>query len=270
MTRKQPYKMVVTDIDGTLVDLQQTISERNKTAVRAFQQAGGIVTLATGRMEDAALPYARELNIRHPVILYNGGKIVDLATGKTYYEAILAREAVGRCLQLAGQRAADMIVYAGRKLWVNAVTPAIAAYMRKDRVDCTPWESPDFLEAAEVNKILFIDEEGEFSSILEALRPLAGLFCELVKSEPTYLEVLPRGVSKGRALALLAGRLGISTGEVIAIGDNLNDLEMIREAGLGVAVGNAHEQLKRHARHIAGSHLDDAVAEVIETFCLLP
>lgn len=264
----RPYRMVVTDIDGTLVDLQQIISVQNKEMIRAFQRQGGIVTLATGRMEDAALHYAKELDIRHPVILYNGGKIVDFISGQCYFEAALSEEAVRKSVQLLQTEPHDMIFYSCRKLWVKEITPAILDYMKKDRVQCRRFETPDFLLQSDVNKILIIKEDQDFSAVMEALLPMAGIHCELVRSEPTYLEVLPQSVSKGQALKMLADRMGIDLQEVIAIGDNLNDLEMICEAGLGVAVENAHPQLKEHARYIAKSHLDHAVAEVIEKFCL--
>jgi Cof subfamily protein (haloacid dehalogenase superfamily) len=268
MPLSRRYRMLVTDIDGTLVDLQQIISVRNKEMIRAFQRQGGIVTLATGRMEDAAHHYAKELDIRHPVILYNGAKIVDFISGQCYFEAKLTNQAVGKSLQLLQNQPLDMIFYSDRKLWVSEITPVIQEYMKKDRVQCRKWESPDFLLQGNVNKILIIREDQDFSAVLEALMPMAGLDCELVRSEPTYLEVLPRSVSKGSALTMLAGWLGIGLDEVIAIGDNLNDLEMICAAGLGVAVENAHPKLKEHAQYIAKSHLDHAVAEVIEKFCL--
>ena len=262
------YRMVVTDIDGTLVDSEQNISDRNKEMIRAFQRRGGIVTLATGRMEDAARHYVRELDIRHPVILYNGGKIVDFQTGQCHFEATLTEDVVRTSIRLTEKQPLDMIVYSDMKLWVREMTPVIREYMKKDRVQCRPWDTPDFLFQSKVNKILIIKNDQDFSPVLEALAPMAGTRCELVRSEPTYLEILPASVSKGRALKMLVDRMGIDIREVIAIGDNLNDLEMIREAGLGVAVENAHPQLKEHAQYIAASNLDHAVADVIQKFCL--
>lgn len=263
------YRLLVTDIDGTLVDLEQMISDRNKELIRAYQQQGGIVTLATGRVEEAARHFAKELDIRHPVILYNGGKIVDFATGECFFEARLTEEVVRKSLELLQMDPHDMIFYADQTLWVSAVNPVITEYMKKDRVQCRTWDSPDYLLGANVNKILIIKKDQDFSKVLKAFEPLQGIACELVQSEPTYMEILPQSVSKGHALKLLVERLGIDMRDVIAIGDNLNDLEMISEAGLGVAVENAHPQLKARAQYVAVSHLDHAVAEIIEKFCLL-
>jgi len=262
------YRMVVTDIDGTLVDLEQTISDRNKEMIHAFQRQGGIVTLATGRVEEAAHQYVQTLNIRHPVILYNGGKIVDFTNGTCLYEARLSEKVVRTAVELLRRMPHDMIFYVDRTIWVHAMTPAITEYMKKDGVQCRVWDSADFLFGASVNKILIIKEDRDFSAVREPFGPLQGVACELVQSEETYLEILPQSVSKGQALKLLARRLGIDMGEVIAIGDNLNDLEMICEAGLGVAVANSHPLLKEHAQYVANSHLEHAVAEVIEKFCL--
>jgi Cof subfamily protein (haloacid dehalogenase superfamily) len=162
-----------------------------------------------------------------------------------------------------------MIFYSQGIPWVREMTPGILAYMKKDRVQCRRWESPGLLLHRDVNKILIIDEKKDFAPIISRLRHDADQLCEWVQSEPTYLEVLPLSVSKGSALKLLAGRLGIGLHEVIAIGDHLNDVEMIRQAGLGVAVDNAHPLLKAHARYVAKSHLEHAVAEVIEKFCFM-
>jgi len=264
----RPYRMIVTDIDGTLVDMRQMISEQNKRMIGAFQRQGGIFTLATGRIEDAVRHFVRELDIRHPVILYNGGKIVDFGSGECLFEAVLDAGVVRSAIRLFETVPMDAIFYSDRKPWVRRMTPVIEEYMKKDQVQCRVWEDPEFLIRSKVNKILVIRENRDFSAVTEAMRPIAGTECALVQSEPTYLEILPPGVSKGRALKMLVHLLGVDLGDVIAIGDNLNDLEMIQAAGLGVAVENAHPELKVHARYIASSHLDHAVADVIEKFCL--
>jgi Cof subfamily protein (haloacid dehalogenase superfamily) len=219
-------------------------------------------------MEDAASHYAKELDIRHPVILYNGGKIVDLTTGECIFEANLTEEVVRKAVQLLQVVPLDMIFYSNRKLWVKEITPVISAYMKKDRVQCVEWESPEFLFLENVNKVLIIRENQDFTAVLDVFLPVKGIECELVQSESTYLEILPQAVSKGHALKLLVKRMGIDMQDVIAIGDNLNDLEMIREAGLGVAVDNAHPKLKDEAQYITNSHLNHAVAEVIQKYCL--
>ncbi|HEX7056700.1 MAG TPA: Cof-type HAD-IIB family hydrolase [Bacilli bacterium] len=268
MPFKRPYRMIVTDIDGTLVDTQQMISAENKTKIYSFQQQGGIVTLATGRMEDATRRFVQDLNIRHPVILYNGGKIVDFTTGQCLFEAVLAEDVIRALIRLLEANPHNMIFYSEKKLWVKEITPTLQDYMKKDQVQCSVWKTPEFLLQSKVNKILIIREDRNFSAVRQALEQLTGRSCELVQSEPTYLEVLPQGVSKGRALQMLVDHLGIDIREVIAIGDNLNDLDMILKAGLGVAVSNAHPKLKEHAQYIASSHLDHAVADVIEKYCL--
>ena len=262
------FRMVVTDIDGTLVDSFQEISELNKEKIHAFQRQGGIVTLATGRMEEAAYRFVQEMDIRHPVILYNGGKIVDFSTNQCYFEAVLTTEVVQAALQLMKRNPLNMIFYSEQKLWVREINSVISDYMNKDRVACLAWEAPDFLLGSKVNKILIIQEDQNFGSVLEVFLPMVGAACELVTSEATYMEILPHGVSKGNALKLLADQVGVEMKDVIAIGDHMNDLAMLQEAGLGVAVYNAHPDLKEHAQYIAPSNLEHAVAHVIDKYCL--
>lgn len=264
----RPFRMVVTDIDGTLVDARQEISEQNKETIRAFQQQGGIVTLATGRMEEAAYRFVEELDIRYPVILYNGGKIIDFCTKETHYEALLTTDVIRTALELQEKHMLNMIFYSEQQLFVREINPAINEYMKKDRVGCQVWESSEFLLRNPVNKILIIKEDQNFSAIRDFFELIVGEGCELVTSEATYLEILPHAVSKGKALKLLAAQVGVDMEEVIAIGDHLNDLDMLNEAGLGVAVSNAHPDLLKHAQYIAPSNLEHAVAHVIDKYCL--
>jgi len=260
------YRMLVTDIDGTLVDHQQQISKENMEKIRAFQEQGGIVTIATGRMEKAAFRFVSDLGIKHPVILYNGAKIVDFERNVCALELLLPTAIVEQALELMKQQSLNMIFYAEGKLWVSQMNPTIETYMKKDGVVCQVWENEAFLLKTSITKVLIIAEDKNFHVVYDRLANNPN--CELVNSEETYLEILPPRASKGAALKLLAAQLGIPIEEVIAIGDHLNDLDMLVEAGLGVAVENAHPELKKVAGYIAPSHLEHAIADVIDKYCL--
>lgn len=262
------FRLLVTDVDGTLINHKQEIPSRNLEAIARFQGAGGLVALATGRIIESARPFAQEAGVIGPAILYNGGMVYDFATGTVLFEALLEPEAVRSALALLGGafRQNDYIVYANGRPYTPAYTDVIAEYSRKDslRLELLPSEG---LPEGTVSKFLIIADPREldrFEAALKSRYPAVNT----VRSEAHYLELLPSGVSKGRALPLLAARFGVPLEQTIAVGDHLNDLAMVTAAGLGVAVGNAHPALKAAATVEVCSCEEGAVAEVIERFCL--
>lgn len=265
------YRLLVTDVDGTLVDSRQNVPEKNQRAIQRLVEAGKLFTLATGRNETAAGPYARLLGVNAPAILYNGGKVVDFGPPvRTLMEFSLSPEAAVAAIRLAEQREVRVNLYVDNKIYVKAIDPVIREYMAKDRVPCL--ETGDLAAFAEglrgrrgPTKLLIIGQEEDLAALTEVI-PVNCPGVSLVRSEPNYLEVLPAGVSKGAALEWLCRHLGIAVEQVVAIGDGPNDLEMIRLAGLGVAVENAHPSLKEAADYVAPSHEAGAVAEVIQRF----
>ncbi|PDO10635.1 MAG: hypothetical protein BLM47_05925 [Candidatus Reconcilbacillus cellulovorans] len=261
------YRVVVTDVDGTLVDDRQNISDANLEAIRKFQERGGLVTLATGRVEDSARPFVRALGIKIPVILYNGAKIFDFKSETCRFESRLEPFVAETVLAAVRSFGLDAVFYADGAAGVLKRSAVIEAYERKDGIRCREL-GPDAERFVRRSvKILVIDETGGFSTIEDALQDVRE-HCSIVRSEPTYLEVLPKGVSKGNALIKLSEMLGVPLQAVIAVGDQLNDLDMIRLAGLGVAVGNAHQEVKRAADVVVRSHLEDAIADIIERYAL--
>lgn len=262
------FKLVVTDVDGTLADHRQQIAPRNLAAIARFQEAGGLVALATGRIVDSARRFAQEAGVWGPAILYNGGMVYDFATGEVLYEASLEPEAVHAALALLSGpfRQIDFVAYVGGRPYIPAFTSVIAEYSRKDSLHLNLLPSTG-MPTGRVSKVLVIGGPDDLDRLEEALKhryPAANT----VRSETHYLELLPAGVSKGMALPMLAKRLGVPLEQTIAVGDHLNDLAMIRAAGLGVAVGNAHPALKAAAAVAVCPCPDGAVAEVIERFCL--
>ncbi len=266
------YRLLVSDVDGTLVDGNQQIVPRNLEAIKRFQRAGGLVTLGTGRIERSAWPYLSTIGVNAPAILYNGGRVVDYPSGEVLAEDRLPPAVATVLVDLLETvfTGLDAILYSDGQPHVRALNQVLEQSARKDGLVYQPVGSLTTLVGRSFNKALIIGEDRALGALDHALRELAPPeSVTTVRSESTYLEVLPPGVSKGSALRRLAAHLGISLSEVIAIGDNLNDLEMVRLAGLGVAVANAHPALKQAAACVCrASNEEAAVAEVIERFCL--
>ncbi|HLO04123.1 MAG TPA: Cof-type HAD-IIB family hydrolase [Symbiobacteriaceae bacterium] len=267
------FRLIVTDIDGTLVDRHQRVHDRNLAAIARFQAAGGLVTLGTGRIEASAQPYVDQIRANAPAILYNGVRIVDFQSGQVLADTLLPSTVTGLLLALletAYKDQVDPILYSAGSPKIRGPNPVLDAYQLKDRLQCETVGDLRSLTQSPISKILVIGAPETLEALDRAVQALVppGLVTT-VRSEPTYLEFLPYGASKGSALRQLAQALGIDVAQVIAIGDQLNDLEMIRQAGLGVAVANAHPLLKEAADYIClASNEEGAVAEAIERFCL--
>jgi len=260
--------MVVADIDGTLLTSDRRITPGVAAAVRAAQARGVRVCLATGRIWLSAEPYVRRLGADPPAILYNGGLVYDFATGAVLRRVPLDAAQARAALEiLRGIPEVQPHLYVDDRVFTSRANELTERYRRKDGL---PVEEVGDLVAflsREPMKILIIGARADLERAAAQLARLP-LPIHTVFSEETYLEVLPPGSSKGAALAFVAERLGIPLGDVIAVGDNLNDLEMLQAAGLGVAMGNAPEALRARASYVAPANDQEGLRAVIERFVL--
>lgn len=260
--------MIVADIDGTLLTPDRRITPGVAEAVHAARAKGVRVCLATGRMWLSAEPYVRRLGADPPAILYNGGLVFDFQTQTVIREVHLDYDQARVVLE--NLRAIPDVVphlYVNNRVYTAAENPITDRYRRKDGLAVqTVGDLVAFLPDNPM-KILIIGERPNLERAAQVIRALP-VPINLVFSEETYLEVLPRGSSKGIALQFVANYLGIPLEAVIAVGDNLNDLEMITLAGLGVAMGNAPDELKSRADFVTATNEQEGLRHVIERFIL--
>ena len=262
------YKLLVTDLDGTLLSTQKSLSVRNQHAIRQAKQRGKYITFATGRNYLSSLPMIRTLQPNAPLILYNGSRIEEHGTRKLVYARDLPAKQALQAFALNARHQIAILMYLDDEIYVATQSPEVLAFMARERISChAAGDLASCLGARDPIKLLLIGSPEKLTAYAEeyAVREPEP---ELVRSEINYLEILAAGVSKGDALSHLAAKMGIPVSEMIAVGDNPNDIEMIRAAGLGVAVQNAHPDLKRVADLITDSNDDDGVAKIIEEYLL--
>lgn len=259
--------LIVTDMDGTLLDRWQNISKENEMAIKQFKARGGLFTLATGRMEAAVLPYARQLEIDVPIILYNGAKIYSPVTGEILREKrlLVPKELWKRFIEGACDQTA-ILVYRDGDVYTPARNEILRLHERKDGVRCKEMREEWIDEP--ITKILFIAPLAKLEQ-LETMVRASGVRCETVYSEANYLELLPEGATKGDALRELVDMLGVEGLYTIAVGDNLNDLTMLKQADCGIAVENACLPLKGVADKLTVHHEDHAIRAVIHEWMLM-
>lgn len=254
--------LLISDLDGTLLDKSQRISRKNRDAVRTFKQLGGKFTLATGRIEDSVAPYIEQLEIDIPVILYNGAKIYcPQRKQELYHNQLTIERELWDCFFEMISDDTAMLVFRNGKAYSLQHSALMKAIEQKDGIRCLEFSKETLAEP--VTKLMFVSSNpGKLGSLEQKIRS-SKMPCETVYSEHNYLEVLPILTSKGAAIEELVRMMQLEHHKIVAIGDHLNDLDMIQRADMGCAVANAHPRLKEAADFIAAHHERHAVASVI-------
>ena len=265
------YKMIISDVDGTLLDLNHQIPDENRKAVKKYMESGGLFSLATGRIEKSALIIQKELSIKIPLILYNGARIVDMVNKSVIYEKHLTAEQAEAAVKALKLSPVSVIIYSDGEGYTPSYTKSINDHAEMEGIYPVLLEELMDINLSKVNKILFAGNNDEnddilFSCFLEEYKKLCSNLPFIVRSNKRYLEFLPEGVNKGTAVEKLAEYLKIPMKEVVCFGDNLNDLEMIQKAGLGIAMGNGHEKLKEAADITAPPNHESGLAYVIKNY----
>ena len=272
--RGRRIRLVALDLDGTLIGEDLRLPPRTTAAIRAAVERGVHVVLATGRMTTSALPYARELGLRAPLIGLQGALVREMpAPGSARLGRLLLHR------PLAADVAHDAIA------WCRAVglTPHVN-HLEKMVVPVSDQRADDY-SGWNLGRVVVVPDldgwiRGPVTKIISVARPpLADASLELARadfagradptvSHPMFLEFLAPGTNKGSAVRFLARRLGVDLRDALAIGDQGNDAEMIAEVGMGVAMAGAPEAVRAVARLIAPPLAEEGAAQVIEELVL--
>jgi Cof subfamily protein (haloacid dehalogenase superfamily) len=262
------YRLVLADLDGTARSRRLGVTPGVRRAVAETRARGVRVCVATGRMWRSAAPWVQCLGADPPVILYNGGRVYDFDRDRVLHDRRLpvaaAREALAviRC-----DHDVQPHLFLGDRVYVERRHPLTEAYAEDDGLAYEVVTAFEPLLTDDPHKILVAGEPEKLAALDSAARR-AGLPAHVVQSEPTKLEFLPSGVSKGTALRAMLEALRIEAAEVIAVGDNWNDLEMIEAAGLGVAMADAPAGVRARADHVCRTADEEGFRDVLERFVL--
>lgn len=271
---RYPIRLIVLDIDGTLVGDDLVLRDRTHAAITAAGRRGVAVALATGRMATSALAFAEALGLRQPIIAYQGALIRAMPAhgdghlGRlllhTPLPAAIARETV----EWSRARGMDPHLNHLERFIIRADDPRADDYSKflGARAELVT----DLVASTRhpVSKVLAVAEpELTLASFAPAQAWFAGR-ADVTISHPRFLEFIAPGVSKGRAVRWLARRLGVPLGQVMTVGDQRNDLEMIAAVGHGVAMAAAPEEVRATARHVAPPVEEEGAAAMIERLVL--
>ena len=262
--------MIAIDLDGTLLTDELIISSDTVKVIQQAVALGTIVTIATGRMFPSAKIFAQQLGINVPLITYQGAIIKDIDEKEFIYERLVSPDVSQKLVEIAREKKIHLQVYQDDILYGDSANEKLISYAEGVKVPYTI--EPDFVKLAKkgFTKALFIAEPGILDILQDELVTLFGERAHIAKSKENFLEVTHPEANKGSALLYLAERLGIDRSEIIGIGDNHNDRELIMTAGLGIAMGNAVKELKDISDYISLTNNDEGVLHAIEKFVLEP
>ncbi|MBO7579987.1 MAG: HAD family phosphatase [Bacteroidaceae bacterium] len=270
-----PYKLIAVDLDGTLVRNNQSISQRTVSTLIRVQEMGVKVAVASGRPTFGTAHVADALRLKEfsgYVMSYNGGEIYEWETKKRMYAQTLDEEVIPYLYTYAREHGMPIMTYIGKEVVSEVEGNEYIQYsVMRNRM--TLKKVDDFVKAVEgagVVKCIIVGDPTQLPA-LEAemqvmLKGKAGIF----RSEPFFLEIVPIGIDKAKGLAILLDQIGIQRTELIAFGDGYNDTPMLQFAGMGVAMGNAAEEIKKAADMVTESNNDDGVAIALENLILRP
>lgn len=267
---RKTIRLVVTDVDGTLLDPAHKLTRRTERALKAVIAQGIDVVLATGKTRNAA-PYIWErLGVTTYGIFLQGMATYD-PSGQIIHQKTLDPHIVRQVLTIGEDRGFSMIVYSGQRILVRALNEEIRQGTLKyhEPLPEAVGALQNIIDSVPIHKVLAIGDPRAIMALRWQLNLLLGGSAKLMQAGvPEMLEILPPGGGKASALRALLKTLDLRADEVMALGDAENDLEMIQMAGIGVAMGNAEQRIKDAADYIAPSNSEDGLAEALERFVL--
>ncbi len=264
------YKAVFTDMDGTLLRDDHSISEATKELIQKLVAAGIPVILVSARPIHGILPISRWLGIDTlPVVSLNGGYIGH--EDKVIFESGIELDRVNGLQNVSERYEVTLIYYAGLEWFAERGN---AATTKEQRITSVEVQIAPFQELmaywkendTKIDKIMAVGEPDVINALQDELHGIYGDGMNIYTSKPTYLEIMRREASKTNAVKFLINRYQFTPDEIIAIGDNYNDKDMIAFAGTGIAMGNAPDPVKAVAKWVTDTNQNDGVRKAFEKF----
>lgn len=262
-----PIQLIAIDLDGTLLRDDKTISPRVRESIAEAMKRGIHVVLASARPPRTTRAFFEQLSLQTPQVNYNGALVWDQTAQRAIDHTPMLANGVHRLINAARAAFPDVLVHceilnrwytdrvddrfqtASAKLYPPDVVGPLASFSHLD-----------------VTKLMFQGPPAMMDAIATLLRDESATTC--VRTDPDLLQYMRADVDKGTGLRRVCDLTGVSLQTAMAIGDNENDIAMLRAAGVGVAMGHARDDVKRAATHVVGTNEADGVAEAIERFAL--
>lgn len=269
-SRHSMYKAVFIDLDGTLLRPDHTISEETRETIRKLMQRGILVVLVSARPYHGILPISEWLGTADmPIVSLNGGYI--RLKDEIIFSSSIPTDVAATVAEEGQAYGTTMIYYTGLDWYTEDFNEHLKKEQRITDVPVTVLPFADMLsqwqqKGARLNKVMAIGDELQVAALQAKLLDTYPTGMNIYPSKPTYLEIMRQDASKTNGVKLLLEKYGIDKKEILAVGDNFNDLEMIIFAGTGVAMGNAPDAIKEAADFVTATNEEDGVRLAIEHF----
>lgn len=263
-------KVLVLDIDGTLTNSQKEISPATKRGIMETLKRGHKVILASGRPTPGMRRYEKELELEKYggyLLSFNGGRIVECRSGEIVYQRTLPPNVIPGLYGFASKNQCGLLTYFGDRI-ISAFEPDEYAEL-ESRINGMEIKVVDnFKEYVDfdVNKCLLTADPLRAEALEQELAAKYGDILSIYRSEPFFIEVMPRNVDKAASLDRMLETVGLTRENAICCGDGFNDISMIKYAGVGVAMGNAQPAVKDAADYITGTNDEDGLVQVMDEF----
>lgn len=284
------YKLIAIDIDGTLLNSKSELTEKTIDALKRASEKGVYIVLTSGRMSTVVNDFCKKIGADKYLIAENGASIVDMEKQEIIYKNYIPKNVVLDIVDTCEENDIYYMIYTNKELIVKSLKHMALFFYKQNynpnaRIE-THIADRTYIEDIndDFTKIMICDEDrAVYNSIVNKLDKISAIDVTaiphisqktvVVGTEETtisysYADIAARGTNKWSAIEVLMEMLDIDSNEVIAIGDNINDMQMVKNAGLGVAMENGSPALKEVAKEIAPSNDDDGVAYIVEKYAL--
>ncbi|WP_240136922.1 HAD family hydrolase [Streptomyces sp. MUM 178J] len=259
-----PYRLIATDLDGTLLRADETVSQRTRDALAAVTEAGAAHIVVTGRSVPWTRHILEDLGYEGLAVCGQGAQVYHAGEQRLLTSVTLDRQLAGLALSKIEAEVGPLALAASRDGLHGEVLVGAGYRVQEGPLPVVPFDDPSELWSAPLNKVYIQHPELDDDALAEAARATVGALVDVVMAGPGVVEILPLGLTKATGLSLAARRLGLRAADTIAFGDMPNDIPMFGWAAHGVAMANAHDGLKAVAHEITASNEHDGIAVVLE------
>ena len=258
------YKLIALDIDGTIRSDEYGVSHRTRQAIDRVIDAGATVTLATGRMFRSALASTAGLGLTSPIVSFQGAHIADPKTGEVLWRRRLTPELTLSALDALDGWGGEIVASIDEDAYANMSTPWVEGYSERNLGRVHVVDDLRSLAARRPTRLVAVGHEDDVLRLELRLKATFDSRLHVTRSLPTFCEILHPEGGKHRALEWLCGHLDVGRMQTVAFGNGYNDVDMLRWAGLGVAVGGAVPKALAVADRVAPPLEEDGAAQVLE------
>ena len=266
-----PIRLIATDIDGTLLDKKGRIPERNLRAIHLAQEKGITVAISSGRFPENVYILLEEYGLRCPIIGDNGGRLTDESL-HVLADHVMDTKAAQQVLDILLSFGSEYFIFGDRMICTSSAEVVhhseLSQGVRMKELGFTYFHGTEEAHQAVKHSVhkFFVFDNVPLEPVRRALQQVDGIL--LTRSGIHNIEVMPAGVDKSSGIRDMAELLGVSMDQVMALGDEGNDIPMLRAAGYGVAMGNASEEAKAAARFVTDTNENCGFAKAIERYAL--